>query len=360
MPSSSSMSMEKMAELVVAAPSAKRARTEAEAFETCSRAGYFGDQSASMESNATGAPRIVLNDHFGEQRAAASRSLAALGMSEAEVKEQLAGVAGRYEGKSVIVTGGARGIGEGIVRVFFEAGANVLVVDRDEAGAGVLAAELNARKASETTKPDQKPNVVQVQKADVSIIGDLRSVVDTAVKDFGRLDCIVSNAGWHPPHKSIDEFSVDDMQNLFQLNFISVFALCKYALPHLRATRGNIINMSSWVGAFGQAKATTYAATKGAVTSFTKALAIDEAANGVRVNCISPGNVWTPLWKAGADAEADPVAAREAGERVQVLGRMGTILETGRLCLCLAADMTFTTGTDQIMSGGAEIGYGMK
>jgi hypothetical protein len=97
-----------------------------------------------------------------------------------------------------------------------------------------------------------------------------------------------------------------------------------------------------------------------AVTSFTKALAIDEAVHGVRVNSVSPGNIWTPLWKAAADAETDPSAAREAGERVQTLRRMGTILETGRLCLCIAADLTFTTGVDHIQSGGAEIGYGIK
>ena len=102
------------------------------------------------------------------------------------------------------------------------------------------------------------------------------------------------------------------------------------------------------------------AATKGAITAFTKALAIDEAPNRVRVNSVSPGNIWTPLWKLGADAEADPVAAREAGERVQAMGRMGTVLETGRLCLCIAADMTFTTGIDHVQSGGAEIGYGLK
>ena len=75
---------------------------------------------------------------------------------------------------------------------------------------------------------------------------------------------------------------------------------------------------------------------------------------------MSPGNIWTPLWKQGADADADPAAARAAGEKVQVLGRMGTILEAGRLCLCIAADLTFTTGVDHILSGGAEIGYGMR
>ena len=112
-------------------------------------------------------------------------------------------------------------------------------------------------------------------------------------------------------------FSVDEMQDLFQLNFISIFAACKCALPHLRKTGGNIINMSSWVGANGQAQAPTYAATKGAITAFSKALAIDEASCSVegrapvRVNIVSPGNIWTPLWKSWSDGEADPEAARK-------------------------------------------------
>jgi NAD(P)-dependent dehydrogenase (short-subunit alcohol dehydrogenase family) len=79
------------------------------------------------------------------------------------------------------------------------------------------------------------------------------------------------------------------MQDLFQLNFISYFAACKFALPHIRKTKGNIINMGSWVGGHGQAQAPTYTATKGAITSFSKGLAIDEAEHGVRVNIVSPG-----------------------------------------------------------------------
>ncbi|KAH8066140.1 hypothetical protein JL722_550 [Aureococcus anophagefferens] len=175
---------------------------------------------------------------------------------------------------------------------------------------------------------DEASGRAKFVKADVSVAAELEAAVDATVAAFGRVDCVVNNAGWHPPHKPIDDFSVDDVQDLLQLNFVSAFALCKFALPHLRASKGCIVNMSSLVGHFGQAKACTYAATKGALTAFTKALAIDEAPNGVRVN--------------------------------SVMGRMGTILEAGRLCLCIAADMTFTTGVDHIFSGGAEIGYGMR
>lgn len=81
------------------------------------------------------------------------------------------------------------------------------------------------------------------------------------------------------------------------LNFFSTFTLCKLCLPHLRETKGNIINMSSLVGIQGQRFATTYCATKGALTAFSKSLAIEEADHGVRINIVSPGNIWTPLWR---------------------------------------------------------------
>jgi NAD(P)-dependent dehydrogenase (short-subunit alcohol dehydrogenase family) len=101
-------------------------------------------------------------------------------------------------------------------------------------------------------------------------------------------------------------------------------------------------------------------ATKGAITAFTKALAVDEAAHDVRVNSVSPGNVYTPLWQEAIDASADPAKTRADGDAAQLLGRMGTIEETGRLCLFLAAEATFTTGVDHIQSGGAELAYGRK
>jgi NAD(P)-dependent dehydrogenase (short-subunit alcohol dehydrogenase family) len=110
----------------------------------------------------------------------------------------------------------------------------------------------------------------------------------------------------------------------------------------------------------GQLHATTYVATKGGITAFTKALAVDEAAHGVRVNSVSPGNVYTPLWQEAIDAAPDPHAARAAGDAAQLLGRMGTVEEAGRLCLYLAAEATFTTGVDHLLSGGAELGYGRK
>lgn len=255
-----------------------------------------------------------------------------------------------YQHKTVIITGGAKGIGEGCVRVFAAAGANIILADRDEQNGARVAAEVSA------TGPGHAVFI----SCDVTQAADLKGAVDAALTRFGRLDCLINNAGWHPPHKPIDEFSADDFRALLELNVISVFTLCQLALPHLRQTAGNIINIASLVATIGQHYATTYVATKGAVLSFTKALAIDEAVNGVRVNSVSPGNVWTPLWKEAVDDSPNPERTRADGEAAQVLGRMGTPEEAGKLCLFIAAEATFCTGQDFLLTGGAEIDYGRK
>ena len=256
----------------------------------------------------------------------------------------------RYKDKVAIITGGTKGIGEGCVRVFVEAGAKVVFCARNESQGQALAAEVSKK----------GPGEAVFMKVDVSKVAEVEKLIDFAVEKYGRIDCLINNAGWHPPHKTIDEFTYQDFRDLFELNVVSIFAACKRALPHLRKTKGNIINMSSLVGAMGQPGAVTYVATKGAITSLTKALAIDEAAHDVRVNSVSPGNIYTPLWQEAIDASADAAKTRADGDAAQLMGRMGTIEETGQLCLFLAAEATFTTGVDHIQSGGAELSYGRK
>ncbi|HKX83918.1 MAG TPA: SDR family NAD(P)-dependent oxidoreductase [Pyrinomonadaceae bacterium] len=255
-----------------------------------------------------------------------------------------------YRDKVVIITGGTKGIGEGCVRTFVDAGSNVVFCSRKQEEGDALADELNAHTNSG----------VLFVRCDVSKVDELQRLVDTTVAKYGQIDCLLNNAGWHPEHKPIDDFSIDEFRALLNLNLVSVFAACKFALPYLRKTKGNIINMSSLVGQMGQLHAVTYVATKGAITGFTKALAIDEAVHGVRVNSVSPGNIYTPLWQQAIDASDDPAKTREDGDAAQPLGRMGTIEETGQLCLFIAAEATFTTGVDHIISGGAELGYGRK
>jgi len=256
----------------------------------------------------------------------------------------------RYEGKVAIVTGGTHGIGLGCLRALVGAGATVVFCAPDETEGPTVAAETTA----------VGPGTAEFIRCDVSKEAELRALVDETVKRHGRLDCLVNNAGWHPPHKPIDDFTAQEFRDLLELNVVAVFVACQQALPHLRKTKGNIVNLASLVGTMGQLHATTYVATKGAVAALTKAIAVDEAIHGVRANSISPGNIWTPLWKEAVDASPDPDRTKQDGREAQVLGRMGTIEEAGRLCLFLAAEATFTTGVDHILSGGAELAYGKK
>jgi NAD(P)-dependent dehydrogenase (short-subunit alcohol dehydrogenase family) len=255
-----------------------------------------------------------------------------------------------YQDKVLIVTGGSRGIGEGCARVFAEAGAIVIIASPENEKGTALAQELSRH----------GPGTADFHACDVTKLSDVESLISETGKRTGRIDCLINNAGWHPPHKPIDGFSIQDFRSLLELNLVSVFATCKLALPFLRRVEGNIINIASLVAQMGQRHAATYVATKGAIKSFTKALAIDEAAYGVRVNSVSPGNIYTPLWQEAIDAAPDPEKWRTDGEGAQLLGRMGTIEEAGKLCLFIASEATFTTGVDHILSGGAELGYGRK
>jgi NAD(P)-dependent dehydrogenase (short-subunit alcohol dehydrogenase family) len=256
----------------------------------------------------------------------------------------------RYQDKVVIITGGTKGIGEGCVDVFTRAGAQVAFCG--------LEADLGPVVAERVTNAG--PGRAMFTPCDVTNFAALAAFIEDTARRHGRLDCLVNNAGWHPPHRPIDGFSVEEFRSILELNVVSVFVACKVALPWLRQTRGSIVNVASLVATIGQHHATTYVATKGAVLSFTKALAIDEAIHDVRVNSISPGNVFTPLWQEAIDAAPDPAACRADGEAAQPLGHMGSPQEVGRLALFLASDATFTTGTDNIISGGAELGYGRK
>ncbi|KAM9843927.1 L-fucose dehydrogenase [Aulostomus maculatus] len=243
----------------------------------------------------------------------------------------------RYLNKVAVVTGGSKGIGRGIVKVFGAAG-SALEEQLNQAG----------------------PGSCKFVTCDVREEGDIKRLIAIAVQHYGHIDCLVNNAGWHPPHKPTDDTTAEEFRDLLNLNLISYFLASKYALPYLRQRHGNIINVSSLVGTIGQKDAAPYVATKGAIISMTKAMAVDESGFNVRVNCISPGNVLTPLWEELAAQSPDAAAAIKTGEDAQLIGRMGTEAECGLAALYLAADATFCTGIDLLLSGGAELNYGCK
>jgi NAD(P)-dependent dehydrogenase (short-subunit alcohol dehydrogenase family) len=257
----------------------------------------------------------------------------------------------RLSGKVVVLTGGTKGIGEACVEAFADAGAHVVFCGLEpDLGHAV----------EERCRQRRGTGSATFVRCDVTDHAALRAYIDDAARWHQRLDALINNAGWHPPHRPIDGFTADEFRAILELNVVSVFVACQAALPYLRQSRGSIVNIASLVATIGQLHATTYVASKGAVLSFTKALALDEARHGVRVNSVSPGNIFTPLWQEAIDAAPDPEACRVAGERAQPGGRMGTPREVAQLCLFLVANATFTTGADHLISAGAELGYGNK
>ena len=256
-----------------------------------------------------------------------------------------------FAGKVALITGGSHGIGEGCARVFAAAGAAVVIGDRDVAAGEALAAELTAA----------GPGRCDFVRCEMSQPDEIRALVQSVESRHARLDCLINNVGMHPDHRPIDGFTVEEFEALFRLNVVSAFAGCKYGLPLLRQSHGSIIIMSSLVAQIGQEWATTYAATKGALSAFTKTLAIDEARHGVRVNAILPGNVATTAYEQTIARNADPAAIRAHLESWQWLGRPATPQEVGQACLFLASPAaSYITGIELNLSGGAELGYGVK
>lgn len=260
----------------------------------------------------------------------------------------------KLKDKVAIVTGGCLGIGRGCVDAFVEQGAKVVVFDiEDEEGAKMTA-----------TSPNNVGGEIYYIRCDVRDEQNIKKAIESAVEKYGRIDSLVNNAGTHPPSKTIDEFSSDDFRQLFDLNLMSVFLCCKYALPYLRKNKGSsITNIASVAGGYGQDEAVTYCATKGGVIAFSKGLALDEGKHGVRVNAISPGATLTPMYKAWADTQgeySDLEAVLKEASTYNILRRIGDPREIGEAALFLATGGTYVTGIDMTVSGGMEVGYGKR
>ncbi|MSR60453.1 MAG: SDR family oxidoreductase [Planctomycetaceae bacterium] len=254
----------------------------------------------------------------------------------------------RFQGRAVVVTGGSKGIGEGCARVFCAEGGLVAILARGREAGEALAAELN----------HTGPGRAKYFACDVADHHQLRAAIDGAAAEFGRIDCLINNAGAHPAATTIDDTSLDDLEALMRLNFVSTFAGCKYALPWLRKTKGTIINMSSLVALIGQEHSSAYCATKGAQVSLTKSLALELGREGIRVNAICPGNVDTPLMRDWAATLPDPQSALDRVAALQIFGRMATINEIGKIALFLATDdSSFLTGQAIEAEGGASLDY---
>ncbi len=253
-----------------------------------------------------------------------------------------------FENRVVVITGGARGIGAGCVRVFADAGGIVWFLDRDAAAGNRLVDELAPAASGR----------IRFVHCDVAQPDQLTAAIDEAAVVNGRLDSLINNAGAHPPATRIEDASLEDVESLFRLNFFATYVGCQAAGKHLRKTRGTIVNVSSMTAVLGQDCSSAYAATKGAQLSLTKALAVELGPDGIRVNAVLPSNVDTPLMREWAATLPDPESALERVAQLQVFGRMAAPEEIGKVCLFLASDdSSFITGHGIEVEGGASLDY---
>ena len=245
--------------------------------------------------------------------------------------------------KVVVITGAGRGIGAACARVFATAGYAVVIAERDAQTGASLERELNSI--------GHRALFVQT---DVSLEDDLERLIATALERFGRVDVLVNNAGRNQ-RTPLLETSTATWLELLALNLSSVFWACRAAMPQLISTGGSIVNVSSLVGLQGQADAVAYSAAKGGVIALTKTLALDFAPLGVRVNCVCPGDIRTPLYEEWLSNQPDPVGTLSSITARLPVGRMGTPEETAQAVLFLAQN-GFANGAILTLDGGKSLG----
>ncbi len=252
-----------------------------------------------------------------------------------------------FDGKTVLVTGAARGIGLAAARHFAHEGGTVAMIDRDGAAVEAAATEVNQLRAGSALGIT----------ADVSSSAAVARAVDTAVTHFGKLDILVNNAGIHFA-RAIDRYTDEEWQRIFSVNVNGAFHATRAALPALRRSRGVIVMVSSMTALVGQDQGAAYVASKGALVSLTKALALELAADGIRVNCVCPAGVDTPLMRSWAASLPDPEAVLRGQAEMHLLNRLATPDDIAQTIAFLASPAaSFLTGTIVPVEGGATLGY---
>ncbi len=241
---------------------------------------------------------------------------------------------GRFTDKVVVITGAASGIGEGSARRFSEEGATLVLGDIDKGALDRLADELGG--------------TVETRKTDVTDRAACEALVEAAIDRFGRIDVLVNDAGVDHLGK-LDEGDFSEFTKVIETDLYGVVHMSRAAIAHLRKSKGCIINVSSVSGLGGDWNHSFYCAAKGAVSNFTRALAMDEARNGVRVNAVNPSLTYTAL-TAGMKEQPDLIAKFE--ERIP-LGRGAEPSDiAGAIAFLASDDARFVTGVNLPVDGG--------
>ena len=250
---------------------------------------------------------------------------------------------GALDGKIAIVTGGTSGIGERIVELFVEEGARVVVAARREQEGATLEKRLGVR----------------FIRTDVSSEADVKAMIEHAVNSFGRVDCLVNNAGIPSPMVSISEIDVPTIDRLMAVNVRGVLLGIKHVAPVMIAQKaGSIVSISSMAGLRGGVSGHIYSATKGAVLALTRSAGAELGEKGIRVNSISPGAIVTGIFAKNAGVEgakADKLSdmLKVGFAALQPIPRAGLPDDIARAAVYLASDgSSFVNGQDIVVDGG--------
>ena len=252
----------------------------------------------------------------------------------------------RLEGKVAIVTGGATGIGEAISKKFAKEGASVVVAG--------LADDPAEDVAKEITKDGGKAVPFT---GDVSVWEMAKSCVALAIKQYGKLDILINNAGVFVETNYLTDYSEESFDYMMKNNVKTTFMMSKAALPALQKSKGNIVTAGSEAGVLGIPQNTPYGGTKAFNIAFTKGLAAEQAAYGIRCNIVGPG----PIDTAWTHRETGPMDKKmeKTNKQANLTGRRGTAEEVANVYLFLASDeASYVTGALYMVDGGITIAKG--
>jgi NAD(P)-dependent dehydrogenase (short-subunit alcohol dehydrogenase family) len=245
----------------------------------------------------------------------------------------------RLKDRTSIVTGGASGIGAATVRRFVAEGARVLIADRNLAAAQALAAELGS--------------AASAIECDVRLESSAVAVAARAMELWGRIDSLVNNAG-SELNRAYDQTTSEEWDMVLNTDLKGPWLMCKHVVPHMvKRASGSVINVSSLNGLVGFPLSTAYGSAKGGLVVFTRDMAIELAKSGVRINCVCPGVILTPMMERWTKLMPDQEAAKEMLRGVMPIGRMGTSEEVAGAILFFASDdSTLCQGSVLSVDGG--------